>query len=479
MSDQDQAKRDIAAKLSEMLQVDPLEEARKAAAAQAALREEEERAARIEAARAPRLKAFEEGLKRDVSDQEIDARLQRRFGSEGGSRDLLPAQRTKERVEERLRYAGEMMGREAPDANAVSQEWRQHVDGLNLDARERIRYTNEAEGKQLTSDELNDLEARAYAHSGESDGVHGPSERNIEELIATAKSLNNWPPPELHTGPGSRRGREEPSFDYFEHLCKTPPDRANEKAEVRQPQATASSRASANASSRGGTLVGRQPSGGRQARPLAGEKSSGELDVPRRGPGMFRRIVASLAKPIIRMMRRLEIDEPMRAPPQAGVIRNRRAGEARANAGQKGEDARDRTGGTADLMERAGSHRSPSKGDLRGVLDEGDIIADEHWRVAKTIRIPVDVPEKAAIPRLQNRSSQKEKAGFEHANPPAYEASQSQYEVTTNEPRPIAATRGVSPVAPSVEARANAATAARSALVASRASERQTSDLSR
>lgn len=213
------------------LRKDPLEVEREAAAR----RQEQAKAERIAAALPGRLREQEQFLKRNVPDDLIDGRLARRREAQGiteGPESRLPAQVDKDRVEERLRFAkdqladrsGSELVRRDVDTLALRAEWQRHVDGLNLSFRERVRYEAEAEGRQLTGSELSHEEAVRNAHNMWSEGVRGPSYTEIDRHVALAKENGTWPPPELHTGPGSKP-RPHPqiyTYEQFKRYCANP-----------------------------------------------------------------------------------------------------------------------------------------------------------------------------------------------------------------------------------------------------------------
>ena len=143
-------------------------------------------------------------------------------------------------MEERLRFAkdqladrfgSELVNRDV-DTLALRAEWQRHVDGLNLRFRQRVRYEAEAEGRQLTGSELSHEEAARNAHTMWSEGMHGPSYTEIDRYVALAKENGTWPPPELHTGPGSKP-RPHPqiySYERFKQYCANPAHHYNANA---------------------------------------------------------------------------------------------------------------------------------------------------------------------------------------------------------------------------------------------------------
>ncbi|MCW0021424.1 hypothetical protein [Rhizobium sp. BT-226] len=216
------------------LRKDPLEVEREAAAR----RQEQAKAERIAAALPGRLREQEWFLKRNVPDDLIDDRLARRREAQGiaeGPEPRLPAQVDRDRVEERLRFAKEQLAdrfgselvKRDVDKFALEVEWSRHVDGRDLEFRERVRYEAESKGKQLTGSELSHEEARINAHNMWSEGMRGPSYTEIDRYIALARENGAWPPPELHTGPGSKP-RPHPhvyTYERFKQYCAAPAHR--------------------------------------------------------------------------------------------------------------------------------------------------------------------------------------------------------------------------------------------------------------
>ncbi|CUX65467.1 hypothetical protein AGR4C_pa50026 [Agrobacterium tumefaciens str. Kerr 14] len=213
MNEQDWSEAFIAEKIAQMrraVEMDPLDEQRDLAAQRA----KQEKRVRIADALPGKIAALEQSLKRDVPDSFIDERIAARRTAQGeieSNQRRLPAQVDRKRVEERLRFAQEML-EVAFDSELVQRqfafrmpraEWDRHVSSLNLSFRERVRYEAEAEGRLLDEQALNEEEARRNAYRL-GDGLHAATPATIDKYIATAKKSGIWPLPELHTGPGSR-----------------------------------------------------------------------------------------------------------------------------------------------------------------------------------------------------------------------------------------------------------------------------------
>lgn len=160
---------------------------------------------------------------------------------------LMPAQLDRARVEEKARIAHRAIrfddGKDAlmnPESAAVSSAWARHVESLNLNLRNRIRYDAESRGQQLSEAELNDREAREQAnklynwpgvdvrsHEARVAASSGyPREVTLRHAIEAAQRNGHWPLPELHTGEGSVR--KSLSFSKFEERCNAPPRQRDE-----------------------------------------------------------------------------------------------------------------------------------------------------------------------------------------------------------------------------------------------------------
>lgn len=196
----------IRSKIQQTLAEDPQDENRRLQQA----RREREKAARVANAHDRRISTLRQDLMTDVPANVIEARLTERGEAAGTT---LAAQWTRKQIEERYRYAKEMLGEEVPDSGLRSV-WQKHVDGLHLPLREKVRYEAESVGQQLDDEALNDAEARRKIASL-GDGIRGLSYTQIDRYIEIAKQNGHWPLPELHTGPGSRpmpRGYGESDF---------------------------------------------------------------------------------------------------------------------------------------------------------------------------------------------------------------------------------------------------------------------------
>jgi hypothetical protein len=189
----------------------------------------QEEADRIAANIPNQLWGQQEFLRRNIPDALIDQRIDSRRKAEGipeNTQTELPAQRAKARVNERTELTKELLTETfGPDAmkryyiNVPGADWHSHVADLNLNVRDRVDYEAKSTGYEFSTKELNEAEAIENIRLINRDGSHGPSDEEIKRHIATARQNGNWPPPELHSGPGSTPRPPNYSYTHFKEAC--------------------------------------------------------------------------------------------------------------------------------------------------------------------------------------------------------------------------------------------------------------------